>query len=166
LAAIEEAVEIKRCLAEAYPDAFLFDLAGSLNNKANRLGELGRLEQALAAIEEAVEIYRSLVAVHPDAFLPDLAMSLHNVSNILHDLGRRQDALSAIEEAVVSILPLLESAPYVLPDAGLRLIQRYLAAIEVLDRVQDDELVGRMIDVLTRAGVVNAESGESDAPET
>jgi len=56
LAASEEAVAIRRRLAEARPDAFLPDLATSLNNLSNRLGELGRQEQALAASEEAARL--------------------------------------------------------------------------------------------------------------
>jgi hypothetical protein len=42
------------------PDAFLPDLAASLNNQSLRLAGLGRREEALAAIEEAVTIRRDL----------------------------------------------------------------------------------------------------------
>ena len=71
---------IRRQLAEARPDAFLPDLATSLNNLSDRLSDLGRREEALAAIEEAVAIRRQLAEARPDAFLPDLAMSLNNQS--------------------------------------------------------------------------------------
>ena len=80
LAAIEEAVAIRRALAEARPDAFLPSLAGALNNQSNRLSGLGRREEALAAIEEAVTIRRQLAQARPDAFLPDLATALNNRS--------------------------------------------------------------------------------------
>ena len=50
----EEAVGHYRALAEARPDAFIPDLAGSLNNLASRLSALGRREEALTAAEEAV----------------------------------------------------------------------------------------------------------------
>ena len=73
LAAIEQAAGIYRQLAQARPDAFLPDLAMSLNNQSNRLAGLGRREEALAAVEEAVSIYRQLAQARPDAFLPDLA---------------------------------------------------------------------------------------------
>jgi hypothetical protein len=56
LAAVEEAVGIRRRLAEARPDAFLPDLAMSLNNLSVRLGELGRREEGLAASEQAASI--------------------------------------------------------------------------------------------------------------
>ena len=71
----------------------------SLNNLSNRLGDLGRREEALAAIQEAAEVYRELAAARPDAFRPDLAMSLNNLSLRLGDLGRREEALAANAEA-------------------------------------------------------------------
>ncbi|MER6452490.1 tetratricopeptide repeat protein [Streptomyces sp900105245] len=100
LAAIEEAVTVRRKLATARPDTFLPDLAMSLNNLSNLLGKLGRHEDALTAIEEAVTVRRKLAATRPDALLPDLAGSLNNLSVWLGELGRHEDALAAIEEAV------------------------------------------------------------------
>ncbi len=79
LAAAEEATGIYRRLAAERPDAFLPDLAMSLNNLGGCLSELGRREDALAAAEEATGIYRRLAAERPDAFLPDLAGSLNNL---------------------------------------------------------------------------------------
>ena len=98
-------------LAAARPDAFLPDLATSLNNQSTRLADLGRREEALAAIEEAVTIYRELAEARPDAFLPDLATSLNNQSDCLADLGRREEALAAIEEAVTIYRELAGPAP-------------------------------------------------------
>ena len=56
------------------PDAFLRDLAMSLNNLANRLRGLNRREEALAAAQEATDIYRRLAADRPDAFVHVLAV--------------------------------------------------------------------------------------------
>ena len=53
LAAAQEAVNIRRDLARARPEAFTPDLAMSLNNLANVLAALGRREEALAAAQEA-----------------------------------------------------------------------------------------------------------------
>ena len=47
--------------------------AGWLVDLSNRIGDLGRREEALAAIEEAAGIYRQLAQARPDAFLPNLA---------------------------------------------------------------------------------------------
>lgn len=55
-------VALVHALAEARPDAFLPDLARSLNNLGNMLSDLGRREDALAATDEAVSIRRALAA--------------------------------------------------------------------------------------------------------
>jgi len=99
LEAIEQAVAIRRQLAEDRPDAFLPALAMALNNQSNHLANLGRREEALEAIEQAAGIYRQLTADRPDAFLPALATVLNNQSACLADLGRREEALEAIEQA-------------------------------------------------------------------
>jgi len=96
LTATQEAVDIRRRLAAARPDA----LAGSLNDLGARLGNLGRPKEALAAAQEAVDIYRRLAAARPDALLPDLATSLNSLGNSLGNLGRREEALTATQEAV------------------------------------------------------------------
>jgi hypothetical protein len=50
---------VYRELAAAGPDAFRPDLATSLTNLSLRLGDLGRVKDALAAIEEAAQVHRS-----------------------------------------------------------------------------------------------------------
>ncbi len=100
LAAVAEAVAIRRDLATARPDAFRPDLAMSLNNLSARLSSLGRREEALAAVAEAVALYRDLATARPDAFRPDLAGALNNLSGDLSSLSRREEALAAVEEAV------------------------------------------------------------------
>ena len=52
--AVQEAVDIRRFLAEQRPDAFRPDFAMSLNNLGNRLSDLGRYEKAHEATQEAV----------------------------------------------------------------------------------------------------------------
>jgi tetratricopeptide (TPR) repeat protein len=100
LKAAQEAVDIRRVLAAARPDAFTADLAMSLNNLANRLSALGQREAALKAAQEAVDIRRVLAAARPDAFTADLAMSLNNLANRLSALGQREAALEVAQEAV------------------------------------------------------------------
>ncbi|MFJ9967672.1 tetratricopeptide repeat protein, partial [Streptomyces avermitilis] len=111
-----------RALTATDSDAFLPDLAMSLNNLSIRLGGLGRREDALTAIEEAVTVRRELAAARPDAFLPDLAMSLNNLSGHLWGLGQREDALTAIEEAVTAYRQLAAARPDAfLPDLATSL---------------------------------------------
>ena len=122
LAAAREAVEIHRRLAADRPDAFLPDLATSLNNLGASLSNLGRREDALAAAREASDLYRRLAADRPDAFRPDLAMSLNNLGGGLSDLGRREDALAAAREATDLYRRLAADRPDAfLPDLAMSL---------------------------------------------
>ena len=118
LDATQEAVDTDRALAKDHPDAFLPDLAMSLNNLGKMLSDLGRREPALDATQEAVDTYRALAKDRPDAFLPDLATSLNNLGNRLGDLGRREQALDA-EELGKRILDQLKAAGYNHPDSGV-----------------------------------------------
>jgi hypothetical protein len=61
-------------LAEARPDAFLPNLASSLNNLSVDLGDLGRREEGLTAITEAVGVYRRLAEARPDAHQAELSL--------------------------------------------------------------------------------------------
>ncbi|MEV0941767.1 tetratricopeptide repeat protein, partial [Micromonospora wenchangensis] len=118
----EEATNIYRRLAETNPDAYLPNLAASLNNLGNRLAELGRPEQALTPAQEAVRIRRRLAETNPDAYLPNLAMSLNNLGSHLSELGRREQALTPAEEAVRIRRRLAETNPDAyLPDLAASL---------------------------------------------
>ena len=72
---VRSAVTIRRQLADARPDAFLADLAQSLNNLSLRLADLGRREDALDAIEQAQLRMASFVLSGPAAHLTTLALS-------------------------------------------------------------------------------------------
>ena len=111
LAASQEAVEIRRRLAQARPDAFLPDLATSLNNLGNHLSNLGLSEEALAASREAVDIYRRLAQSGPNTFPPALATSLNNLGGDLSNLGLHEEALAASQEAVDIYRRLAQSCP-------------------------------------------------------
>ncbi len=100
LAAIREAVEILRRLAQDNPARFAPDLALSLNNLSNRLSDAGDGAGALAPIREAVEIFRRLAQDNPARFAPVIALSLNNLSNRLSNAGDGADALAPIREAV------------------------------------------------------------------
>ena len=100
LAAAEEAVEYRRELVVTNREAYLPDLALSLNNLGNRLSDLSQHEKALAATEEAVKYWRELVVTNREAYLSDLAISLYNLGNRLSDLRQHEEALAATEEAV------------------------------------------------------------------
>ncbi|MFJ8689577.1 tetratricopeptide repeat protein [Micromonospora wenchangensis] len=118
----EEAVRIRRNLAETNPDVHLPDLATSLNNLGNLLSELGRDEQALTHAEEALRIQRHLAKTNPDTHLPNLAASLDNLGISLSELGPCEQALTLTEEALRIRRGLAETNPDThLPDLAASL---------------------------------------------
>jgi tetratricopeptide (TPR) repeat protein len=64
----------------------------SLSNLANRLGAVGRREEALETSAGAVALYRRLVEASPAAYLPDLAISLSNLAVFLSEAGQTEQA--------------------------------------------------------------------------
>ncbi|MEV7114218.1 tetratricopeptide repeat protein [Streptomyces anulatus] len=76
LTAVQEAVEIRRALTKANPDAHLPNLASALHNLSIDLGEMGRHEEGLTAVREAVSHYRVLANANPHLFGPVLQRSL------------------------------------------------------------------------------------------
>jgi tetratricopeptide (TPR) repeat protein len=101
-AAIEEAVATYRALAKARPDAFLPDLAASLNNQSPCLSDLGRQEDALAAVEEAVTIHRTLAETRPAVFASRYAASLDAKAQILSGLSLEAEAQAARNQATAA----------------------------------------------------------------
>jgi hypothetical protein len=102
---------ILRQLAETNPDAYLPDLAISLNHLSSRLAGVGQRQAALAAAQEAVGIRRQLAETNPDAYLPDLAGAVSNLGSWLAEVGERQAALAAAQEAADTFRQLAETNP-------------------------------------------------------
>ena len=105
LGVAREAVELYRALAEASPQAYMPDLAMSLNNLANRLSAVGERNEALEAAREAVELYRALAEDSPQAYTPDLAISLNNLANYLSEVGKLNEALETFVEGFDGFSP-------------------------------------------------------------
>ena len=111
LGVAREAVELYRALAEASPQAYMPDLAMSLNNLANRLSAVGERGEALVVAREAVRLRRVLAEASPQAYTPDLAGSLNNLAIRLSEVGERGEALVVAREAVELYRGLAEASP-------------------------------------------------------
>ena len=111
LGVAREAVELYRALAEASPQAYMPDLAMSLNNLANRLSAVGERGEALVVAREAVRLRRVLAEASPQAYTPDLAGSLNNLAIRLSEVGERGEALVVAREAVELRRVLAEASP-------------------------------------------------------
>ncbi|TCO76520.1 tetratricopeptide repeat protein, partial [Plasticicumulans lactativorans] len=137
LEAAREAVSLYRALAASRPDAFTPDLAGSLNNLASFLSDLGQREAALEAAREAVSLYRALAASRPDAFTPDLAASLNNLALRLSALGQREAALEAAREAVERLGPFFLRLPAAFAGWMEPMLRHYFELAGALGREPD-----------------------------
>jgi len=111
-------------------EAFLPDLAMSLNNQANRQSEMGKRAEALASIEEAVKHYRELVAANREAFLPDLALSNGTWGKVLLAAGDSRGAVAKFAEGIRLITPFAHDLPQAHFPLALRLSRAYVQACE------------------------------------
>ncbi|MGW1061822.1 hypothetical protein [Micromonospora rubida] len=100
LTASNEAINLYRELAGTDRDAYLSDLAVSVNNHALRLAEAGHRAEALTASNEAINLHRELAGTNRDAYLPNLAMSVNNHALRLAETGHPTGALTVSNEAV------------------------------------------------------------------
>jgi len=150
LAAAQEAVAHYRQLAQQHPEAFLPDLAGSLNNLGAMLSELGRREEALAAAQEAVAHYRQLAQQHPEAFLPDLAMSLRTYGIVLRALSHDAEAVIAFADGLRAILPFVDVSS-AFGELAKNLLQDYRSACTAAQVAPDTALLAQVIQALSQA---------------
>jgi tetratricopeptide (TPR) repeat protein len=137
--AYQQALAIRRRLAQQQPQVYEPDVAMTLNNLGNALRDLRRYEAAVEAYEEALGIYRQLAQQQPQVYEPDMATTLNNLGAALSDLRRYEAAVEAYEEALGIYRQLAQQQPQVYePDmAGtlnnlgnaLYRLRRYEAAV-------------------------------------
>jgi len=147
LAVTEEAVAIRRRLAEAEPAAYLPDLAMALISLGVWLSEVGDKRAALAVTEEAVAIRRRLAEAEPAAYLPDLAMALWGFAEI-RAAGQREltAALAAIEEATAIYRSLAETFPDVFTNPLRAAVALNADLLDDLGRPDKAEKLRRALD--------------------
>jgi tetratricopeptide (TPR) repeat protein len=133
LAEYEEALKIRRQLAEVNPNTYLPDVAMTLNNLAVLHSDQNKYEEALAEYEEALKIRRQLAEVNPNTYLPDVAMTLNNLAILHSDQNKYEEALAEYEEALKIRRQLAEVNPNTyLPDVATTAINLsifYLQAV-------------------------------------
>lgn len=87
------------------PEAYLPDVAMTLNNLANLYKETQRLREAEESYRESLSTYRKLAELNPEAYLPDVARTLNNLGSLYRDTQRHQSAKTACEEAEQMLQP-------------------------------------------------------------
>jgi hypothetical protein len=96
----EEALKIRRDLAQKNPDTYLPDLAKTLGNLAILDAHQNRPEAARKGYEEALKIRRELTQKNPDTYRPDLAKTLNNLAMFDRDQNRTEAARKELEESL------------------------------------------------------------------
>jgi Tetratricopeptide repeat len=106
----EEALALYRTLAEAHPEAYLPDVAMTLNNLGSLQRDQHDFAAAAASYQEALAIRRTLAEAHPEAYLPNVAMTLNNLGLLQsdqHDFA----AAASYQEALALYRTLAEAHP-------------------------------------------------------
>jgi|GEM_PF-5869820 len=99
-AAYDEALTIRRQLAQQNPSAYLPNVAATLNNLAVLYSANQRFAEAEAAHDEALTIRRQLAQQNPLAYLPNVAMTLNNLGLLYSDTSRPKQAEEAYDEGL------------------------------------------------------------------
>lgn len=86
-------------------------VATAANNLANRLGDLGRRDEALMVAWEAVALFRDLAKAYPAIFTSTLATTLNTLANRLSDVGQSEAALEVARESVGLFRGLKSASP-------------------------------------------------------
>lgn len=119
LAAIEEAIALRKELAAGGDPGAQESLALSLNTRTGLLADNGRTLEALASAREVIECYRRLSEADPERHLPDLAMAETNLANQLTDAGARPEAVEPARTALERYRGLAAHDPVYAPDVAL-----------------------------------------------
>ena len=117
-----EALTIRRQLAEQNPDAYLPDVAMTLNNLGLLHSDTNQLDKAEEEYNEALITYRQLSDKNPDAFLPYVATTLNNLATLHSDTNQLDKAEEEYNEALAIRRKLADKNPDAfLPDVAATL---------------------------------------------
>jgi len=112
-------LEIRRALAKAKPEAYLPEVAATLNNLAVLYSATHRQKEAAEAYSEALQTYRALAKAKPQAYLPEVAGMLNNLGNSYRETQRLREAAEAYAEALQVRRSLAKENPQAyLPDVA------------------------------------------------
>jgi len=128
----EEALKIRRELAQKNPDTCRPDLAKTLNNLAIFDRDQNRTEAARKELEESLQIRRDLARKNPEMYLPDAAMALNNLAILDRDEKRTEAARKEHEEALKIYRDLAQKNP----ETFLPAVAMALNNLAILDQDQ------------------------------
>ena len=98
-------------LAQKNPEAYLPDVAMTLNNLGILDRGQGRMEEARQEFAEALQTYSELAQKNPETYRPDAATTLNNLGNLDRDQGRMEEARQEFAEALQTYRELAAEKP-------------------------------------------------------
>jgi protein O-mannosyl-transferase len=107
----EEALKIRRELAQQNAAAYLPDMATTLNNLGNVNRLQNRMDEARQDYEEALKIHRQLSQENIEPYPPDLAMALNNLGFLERAEKKTDEAYAHFEEALRIYRQLVQTDP-------------------------------------------------------
>jgi tetratricopeptide (TPR) repeat protein len=96
----ERALELRQPLTQQNDDAYLLDIARTLNNLGNLDRLQNRMDEARQHEDGALKIYRQLAQQNPNGYLPYVAATLNNLGSISRHQDRTDEARKQYEEAL------------------------------------------------------------------
>ncbi|MFZ0480876.1 MAG: tetratricopeptide repeat protein [Terriglobales bacterium] len=107
----EQALGIRKELAQKNPDANLPHMAMSLNDLGVVAGMENRKDEARKDYEEALKIYRQLAQQDPAAYLGDIASTETNLGNLDYQENRPEEARQLYEDVLKIYRQLAQQNP-------------------------------------------------------
>ena len=129
----DEALKIRRELAQKDPDTYLPYVATTLNSLGILDRDQNRMDEARRDYDEALKIRRELAQKDPDKYLPDVAGTLNNLGNLDRDQNRMDEARRDYDEALKIRRELAQKDP----DTYLPYVATTLNSLGILDRDQN-----------------------------
>src|SRR6267143_1652861 len=91
----EEALKTYRQLAQKEPEAYLPEVAQTLNNLGTSDSAQDRMAEARKEYEEGLKTYRKLAQKYPESYLPEVAQMLNNLGIVDSARNRAEEARKA-----------------------------------------------------------------------
>ncbi len=107
----EKALALERTLAEAHQEAYLRNVAATLNNLGTLQYNQHDFAAAAESYREALDIRRTLAEAHPEAYLPDVAATLNNLGALQYNQHDFVAAAESYREALAIRRTLAEAHP-------------------------------------------------------
>jgi tetratricopeptide (TPR) repeat protein/uncharacterized protein (UPF0335 family) len=121
-ASYQEALSIRRTLAQANPQTYLPAVAMTLNNLGILQRARNEFDRAEASYQEALGIYQALAQANPQTYLPDVAATLNNLGALQRDKNDFDKAEASYQEALSIKRTLAQANPQTyLPDVAMTL---------------------------------------------